>query len=416
MTDVAISPPYPSFLDLDGQPLNNGYIYIGTAGLNPIDNPQAVYWDESLTIPAAQPIRTINGYIDNSGIQGKIYTATPYSIIVTDTHGATIYNADIYTGEWVDGGAITTGEITCTSVTASGQIIGGGLSTSGNVVATGNINGGSIDTSGALTAASVTTGAIVNTTITSTGDISGDNITAATDLSVAATATTYDLYVTNAAGINTATIVDTLTVQAGDVRLDDATVITIRNTADTAYYDALWKSGGDDLRLGQSSQWRDIYNVSDERNITTCGSVTVTLDGSGGAFTDSFYPSPNNGVYLGNSSYKWVSVWATNGTIQTSDERQKKNIIDISDDVLDAWEEVEFKQFEMKDGGDGKKHFGIIAQQVKRAFERYYLDASEYGILYYDADSDTYSVNMADCLVLEAAAMRRKIDYIISKL
>jgi hypothetical protein len=62
MTALSIQPPYPTFTDTDGQPLENGYIWIGTANLNPITNPITAYWDAALTVTAAQPIRTLNGY------------------------------------------------------------------------------------------------------------------------------------------------------------------------------------------------------------------------------------------------------------------------------------------------------------------------------------------------------------------
>jgi hypothetical protein len=38
------------------------------------------------------------------------------------------------------------------------------------------------------------------------------------------------------------------------------------------------------------------------------------------------YPLTDNAYSLGSSSNRWSSVWAANGTIQTSDERTKENI------------------------------------------------------------------------------------------
>lgn len=76
---------YPIFTDLDGSPLDSGYIYIGEEGLNPeIDANQInVYWDESLTVPAAQPIRTINGYPSISGSPAAMYVAEAVFSITT---------------------------------------------------------------------------------------------------------------------------------------------------------------------------------------------------------------------------------------------------------------------------------------------------------------------------------------------
>ena len=58
---VSVNPPYPIFSEADGLPLENGYIWIGSANLDPQTNPINVYWDAALTITAAQPIRTLNG-------------------------------------------------------------------------------------------------------------------------------------------------------------------------------------------------------------------------------------------------------------------------------------------------------------------------------------------------------------------
>jgi len=55
-----IGSPFEMFTDTSGNPLEDGYLYIGTAGLNPETNPVAVYWDDGLTLAAAQPIRTLN--------------------------------------------------------------------------------------------------------------------------------------------------------------------------------------------------------------------------------------------------------------------------------------------------------------------------------------------------------------------
>ena len=93
MTTLSIQPPFPIFSDRDGQPLENGYVWIGTANLNPITNPIAVYWDAALTQPAAQPVRTINGYPANSGTPGRLYVNSDFSITVQDAKGSLVYSA-----------------------------------------------------------------------------------------------------------------------------------------------------------------------------------------------------------------------------------------------------------------------------------------------------------------------------------
>jgi hypothetical protein len=93
MSALSIQPPFPIFTDIDGQPLENGYIWIGTANLNPQTNPINVYWDAALTIQATQPIRTLGGYPSNSGTPARLYVNSDYSIRVQNRNGSLVYSA-----------------------------------------------------------------------------------------------------------------------------------------------------------------------------------------------------------------------------------------------------------------------------------------------------------------------------------
>jgi hypothetical protein len=93
MSALSIQPTYPVFTETDGLPLENGYIWIGAANLDPQGNPINVYWDAALTIPAAQPIRTLNGYPSRNGTPGRLYVNSDYSIRVQDSKGSLVYSA-----------------------------------------------------------------------------------------------------------------------------------------------------------------------------------------------------------------------------------------------------------------------------------------------------------------------------------
>ena len=80
MSALSIQPTFPIFTDIDGQPLEAGYIWIGVANVQPIGNPINVYWNAALTIQATQPIRTIGGYPSNSGTPARLYVNSDYSI------------------------------------------------------------------------------------------------------------------------------------------------------------------------------------------------------------------------------------------------------------------------------------------------------------------------------------------------
>ena len=104
MSTLSVEPPYPAFADADGQPLDDGYIWIGTVNLNPITNPIAAYWDSAQTIAAVQPIRTSGGYPVYQGTPARIYAASDYSIQVQNKNGTVVYT--LLNGN-ATGGAVT---------------------------------------------------------------------------------------------------------------------------------------------------------------------------------------------------------------------------------------------------------------------------------------------------------------------
>ena len=82
MALTQVTGPYPIFTDLDGSPLDDGYLYIGEVNQDPETNPIQVYWDSALTIPATQPIRTSNGYAYRNGTPALLYTGGEFSITI----------------------------------------------------------------------------------------------------------------------------------------------------------------------------------------------------------------------------------------------------------------------------------------------------------------------------------------------
>lgn len=82
MALTQVTGPYPIFTDLDGTPLDDGYLYIGDVNQDPETNPIQVFWDANLTIAAAQPIRTSNGYAYRNGTPALLYTGGEFSITI----------------------------------------------------------------------------------------------------------------------------------------------------------------------------------------------------------------------------------------------------------------------------------------------------------------------------------------------
>jgi hypothetical protein len=89
----AIVQPYKVFADANGLPLEAGFIYIGQPNQNPEVYPLTAYWDDAISVTAAQPIRTMAGFPKRNGTPSNIYTATDYSITIRDKNGALVFSA-----------------------------------------------------------------------------------------------------------------------------------------------------------------------------------------------------------------------------------------------------------------------------------------------------------------------------------
>ena len=95
----------------------------------------------------------------------------------------------------------------------------------------------------------------------------------------------------------------------------------------------------------------------------------------------------DNAIDLGSSGGRFDDVFATNGTIQTSDENEKQDIAPMTTAELAVGKRLStlFKTFRWKDkvtekADKARTHSGIIAQEVKAAFEAEGLDATKYAL------------------------------------
>jgi hypothetical protein len=90
---LATSSPISQYFDLDGSPLDNGSIYFGLENQNPETAPVSVYWDAAGTQPAAQPVKTVNGYPLRVGAPASIFINGNYSVLVRNRQGRQVLYA-----------------------------------------------------------------------------------------------------------------------------------------------------------------------------------------------------------------------------------------------------------------------------------------------------------------------------------
>jgi hypothetical protein len=95
MSSLSVQSTYPIFTDIDGKPLEDGFVWVGAVNVDPQTNPINVYWDAALTQPATQPIRTRGGYPLNNGVISRLYVNSDYSIRVMNKNGSVIYSAPV---------------------------------------------------------------------------------------------------------------------------------------------------------------------------------------------------------------------------------------------------------------------------------------------------------------------------------
>jgi len=111
--------------------------------------------------------------------------------------------------------------------------------------------------------------------------------------------------------------------------------------------------------------------------------------------TDRFTAGSDNPQTLGSPTVRWSVVYAATGTINTSDGTAKQQVRDLSESEKAVALRCKglLKAFKFNDAVETKAegarwHFGIVAQDVKAAFEAEDLIAEDYGVFCSDTLED----------------------------
>jgi len=166
------------------------------------------------------------------------------------------------------------------------------------------------------------------------------------------------------------------------------------------------------------------FKVTDGDNLT----IDCTSSNHAG-FTlaaDSILPRRNgsgsdNAIDLGSSGDRFDDVFATNGTIQTSDQNEKQNIASLTTAEITAAKALSklFKTFKWKDkvaakGDAARTHSGVIAQEVQTAMSDAGLDASKYAFwcsdTWWETSTEVEAVEADEEAGIEAQDAYTRID------
>jgi len=124
----------------------------------------------------------------------------------------------------------------------------------------------------------------------------------------------------------------------------------------------------------------DLYIGNDDTGLMFAGGSDAILPTNATTLRD-------NVIDLGLASFRFDNIYATNGTIQTSDRNEKQDIEALSDAeqrVAQACKGL-LRKFRWIDavaekGDNARIHFGIIAQDLQDAFAAEGLDAGRYAM------------------------------------
>jgi hypothetical protein len=98
------------------------------------------------------------------------------------------------------------------------------------------------------------------------------------------------------------------------------------------------------------------------------------------------------GVDLGSGTFRWDTLYATNGTINTSDANEKQQIESLSDaeravalEIKAKVKKFKFNSAVEEKGNDARIHVGVIAQDVEATFKTHGLNPDHYGMFCRDS-------------------------------
>ena len=148
----------------------------------------------------------------------------------------------------------------------------------------------------------------------------------------------------------------------------------------------LRKDGSSIGKIGINSNFF-IADPNGGTGLKIVGNNIIPCNGSGA--------NADNDKDLGEASTRFIDIFATNSTIQTSDQNEKQDLASVTSKELNVAKKLStlFKTYRWKDavekkGDKARTHTGIVAQDIQSAFSAEGLDASKYGLFTSDTWTD----------------------------
>lgn len=215
-------------------------------------------------------------------------------------------------------------------------------------------------------------------------------------------------------------------VVSGVVKIAAGQTFCATNSAGTVR-PLIWLSTSDSLNIGQLNN--EPVNVY----IRCQGDHVDLLKATNTTYSAHFQPGTDGKVTLGVAAKRWYAVYATNGTVQTSDRREKENImplgldhvmitdegskvVDLHSELFDRLQPVQYNFI----NGNKKTCYGLIAQDVIDSMHEIGIDENELDLVHHDFwtdeetgdTSETYGLgytNLIAMLIHEVQKLKAEI-------
>jgi hypothetical protein len=126
--------------------------------------------------------------------------------------------------------------------------------------------------------------------------------------------------------------------------------------------------------------------------------------------TSAFRPNPDNDKSLGTTGNRWTVVYAVNGTINTSDAREKSNITDLNYGIAEVMK-LRPVSFTWKDKPQDGYKLGFVAQEVEPILKEvvkkeYFTEETENGVI--TSDEYRYGIYYSDIIPVLTKAIQEQ--------
>lgn len=168
-------------------------------------------------------------------------------------------------------------------------------------------------------------------------------------------------------------------------------------TTDEASFAHIDMNSGINAALRQTNLGTTTLSAASGKTIrmAVAGSAIAIIDGG------DFYPGTDNAYGCGKSGARWQDVWAGNGTIQTSDVREKEEVA-VSDLGLSFIRALAPIRWRFRD--HVRPHYGLSAQQVKAALDE--LGVADFAGYIHDPETDVYALRYSEFIGPIVAALQ----------